>query len=46
MMEDVVKRVAEKTIGYDLFGLDTKGQWYNSLKNGGKPIKTPKSFGG
>lgn len=46
MKEDVVKRVADKLIGTELLGLDTKGQWYNSLKNGGKPIKTPKSFGG
>lgn len=38
-ISDLVATVAEKTIGYDL-------QWYDSLKNGGKPIKTSKLFGG
>lgn len=45
-MNKIVDRIIEKTIGYDLVGLDTDGQWYDSLKNGGKPIKTPKLFGG
>lgn len=44
MKEDVVKKVIEKTIAYDLLGCDTNGQWYDSFRNGGKPIKTPKLF--
>lgn len=40
----IMKRILEKTIAYDLLGLDTNGQWYDSIKNGGKPIKTPKLF--
>ena len=44
MKEDVVKKVIEKTIAYDLLGCDTNGQWYDTIKNGGKPIKTPKLF--
>ena len=42
--EDIVKIVADKLIGTDILGLDTNGQWYDSIKNGGKPIKTPKLF--
>lgn len=44
MKEDVVKKVIEKTIAYDLLGRDTNGQWYDSFRNGGKPIKIPKLF--
>ena len=33
-----------KLIGTEILGLDTNGQWYDSIKNGGKPIKTPKMF--
>lgn len=40
----IVKRVADKLIGTELLGLDTNGRWYDSIKNGGKPIKTPKIF--
>jgi hypothetical protein len=43
-MEDVVKKVANKLIGTEILGLDTNGQWHDALKNGGKPIKTPKLF--
>lgn len=39
MKEDVVMRVIEKTIGFELCGLDTNGQWYDAS---GKPIE--KSF--
>lgn len=39
MKEDVVNRVADKLIGTELLGLDTNGQWYDAIKNGGKPIK-------
>ena len=44
MKEDIVKKVADKLIGTELLGLDTNGQWYDAIKNGGKPIKTPKLF--
>ena len=44
MMEDVVKRVADKLIGTEILGLDINGQWYDAIKNGGKLIKTPKLF--
>jgi len=44
MKEDVVKRVADKLIGTEILGLDTNGQWYDAIKNSGKPIKTPKLF--
>lgn len=44
MKEDILKRVADKLIGTELLGLDTNGQWYDSIKNGGKQIKTPKLF--
>lgn len=44
MKEDVVKRVVDKLIGTEILGLDTNGQWHDALKNGGKPIKTPKLF--
>lgn len=40
-MEDVVKRVADKLIGTEILGLDINGQWYDSIKNGRKPIKNP-----
>ena len=38
MVTDVIK----KTIGYELLGLDINGQWYDSIKNGGEKIKSPK----
>lgn len=41
MREDVVKRVADKLIGTEILGLDINGQWYDSIKNGGKIIKDP-----
>jgi hypothetical protein len=41
MKEDVVKRVADKLIGTEIVGLDINCQWYDSIKNGGKPIKNP-----
>jgi hypothetical protein len=41
---DLVGTVADKLIGTELLGLDTNGQWYDAIKNGGKPIKTPKLF--
>ena len=44
MKEDIVKKVADKLIGTEILGLDINGQWYDSIKNGGKPIKTPKIF--
>lgn len=44
MKEDVANRVADKLIGTEILGLDINGQWYDELKNGGKPIKTPKLF--
>ncbi len=44
MKEDVVKRIADKLIGTNILGLDFNGQWYDSIKNGGKPIKIPKLF--
>lgn len=44
MKENISKRVADKLIGTELLGLDTNGQWYDSIKNGGKPIKPPKLF--
>ena len=44
MKEDVAKKIADKLIGTEILGLDTNGQWYDVLKNGGKPIKTPKLF--
>ncbi len=44
MKEDILKRVADKLIGTELLGLDTNGQWYDSIKNGGKPIEPPKLF--
>lgn len=44
MKEDVVSRVADKLIGTEILGLDTNGQWYDSIKNGGKPIKMSKLF--
>lgn len=40
MVTDVIK----KTIGYELLGLDINGQWYDSIKNGGEKIKSPKLF--
>lgn len=43
-ISDLVGTVADKLIGTELLGLDTNGQWYDSIKNGGKPIKTPKLF--
>ena len=45
-ISDLVGTVADKLIGTEILGLDTNGQWYDSIKNGGKPIKTPKLFGG
>ena len=33
-----MKRVADKLIGTEILGLDTNGQWYDSIKNGGKII--------
>ena len=39
MKEDVVKRIADKLICTEILGLDINGQWYDSIKNGGKPIK-------
>lgn len=39
MKEDVVKRIADKLIGTEILGLDINGQWYDLIKNGGKPIK-------
>ena len=39
MKEDVVKIVADKLIGTEILGLDINGRWYDSIKNGGKPIK-------
>ena len=44
MKEDVVKRIADKLIGTEILGLDINGQWYDSIKNDGKLIKTPKLF--
>lgn len=44
MKEGVVKKIADKLIGTEILGLDINGQWYDSIKNGGKPIKTPKLF--
>ena len=44
MKEDVVKRVADRLIGTEILGLDINGQWYDTIKNGRKPIKTPKLF--
>ena len=44
MDTDVIKKVIEKTIGYELLGLDINGQWYDSIKNGGGRIDTPKLF--
>ena len=41
---DVTKKIIKKAIGYELLGLDTNGQWYDSIKNGGKKITTPKFF--
>ena len=41
MKEDIVKKVADKLIGTEILGLDINGQWYDSIKNGGKPIKDP-----
>jgi hypothetical protein len=41
---DVIEKIIKKTIGYELLGLDTNGQWYDSIKNGGKKITTPKFF--
>lgn len=43
-ISDLVGTVADKLIGTELLGLDTNGQWYDAIKNGGKPIKTPKLF--
>ena len=43
-ISDLVTTVADKLIGTEILGLDTNGQWYDSIKNGGKPIKTPKLF--
>lgn len=36
--------IADKLLGTEVLGLDTKGQWYDSIKNGGDKIKTPKFF--
>ena len=44
MDTDVIRKVAEKTIVYDLLGVDTNGQWYDSIKNGGNKIDKPKLF--
>ena len=44
-ISDFVGTVADKLIGTELLGLDTNGQWYDSIKNGGKPIKPSKLFG-
>lgn len=44
MDTDVTKKIIKKTIGYELLGLDTNGQWYDSIKNGGNKITTPKFF--
>ena len=44
MKEDVAKIVDDKLIGTELLGLDINGQWYDAIKNGGKPIKTTKIF--
>ena len=44
MDTDVIEKVAETTIGYDILGLDINGQWYDSIKNGGKKINKPKLF--
>lgn len=41
MKEDVVKIVADKLIDTEILGLDINGQWYDAIKNGGKPIKNP-----
>ena len=41
---DVIEKIIKKTIGYELLGLDTNGQWYDSIKNGGNKITTPKFF--
>ena len=41
LKEDIVKTVADKLIGTEILGLDINGQWYDSIKNGGKPIKNP-----
>ena len=43
-ISDFVTTVADKLIGTELLGLDINGQWYDAIKNGGKPIKTPKLF--
>ena len=43
-ISDLVGTVADKLIGTEILGLDINGQWYDALKNGGKPIKTPKLF--
>lgn len=43
-ISDLVGTVADKLIGTEILGLDTNGQWYDAIKNGGKPIKTPKLF--
>ena len=51
MKEDAGKKVADvlrigdMLIGTEILGLDTNGQWYDTIKNGGKPINTPKIFG-
>ena len=44
MKEDVVKIVADQLIGTEILGLDINGHWYDTIKKGGKPIKTPKIF--
>lgn len=44
MDTDVIKKVAEKTIGYEILGLDINGQWYDSIANGGNKIDKPKLF--
>ena len=44
MDTDVTKKIIKKTIGYELLGLDTNSQWYDSIKNGGNKITTPKLF--
>jgi hypothetical protein len=46
-MKDLRKTVIDvikNTIGYEILGLDINGQWYDSIKNGGGKIKSPKLF--
>lgn len=40
-ISDLVGTVADKLIGTEIVGLDINGQWYDSIKNGGKTIKNP-----